>query len=460
MSYSGNKRTSYKLTELLAYKNINNMMPQQLVSFCIPDYGSSSTELINFGDQVQDIINIITTGDNPNDVVFRNTIKFYINTLSHTNYLEYLEKISELNFTSKSNVHHFINELLLCSMRCPISYKGFNLSDINPHKSVPEVCADIVKYFYQNPIKVDEDIKFKSEFLSLCHQYFTNFMDSTKLMDENNAHNADNYKGFMTVMGLLYARSLIPHGAIIQCINDIRNAVFVSKSEYNNKKVSTRTATECANLYKGYEHLINHIVHRLQKRIPELLEKLKEQKIPLQNMEKLIREINNNNKYINLVGNQLDDLIVGKKVSDFRELETSEDSQNSQNSHNSQNEHQFVSFSDFHKFMSLNDPDINKIILELCNKKYTELEKEYNEQKLSIIKVGELLDEIIKCHQEFVISNAKFMAIDSKNQYTVVMRNYVIIVHNNIGKSLNELLGKLSNEYKSDVKYEVLSSKE
>ena len=70
------------------------------------------------------------------------------------------------------------------------------------------------------------------------------------------------------------------------------------------------------------------------------------------------------------------------------------------------------------------------------------------------------MEELIKCHQEFINLNSKFVAIDAKNQYTVPMRNYVIIVHNNIGNNLNILMDKIKDIYKTEIKYEVLSSKE
>jgi hypothetical protein len=49
-----------------------------------------------------------------------------------------------------------------------------------------------------------------------------------KSMDENNDDTSDNYKGFMTFMGLLYSRGIINSKAITNCINTIKKSIYAT----------------------------------------------------------------------------------------------------------------------------------------------------------------------------------------------------------------------------------------
>lgn len=454
MSYKETRRCSYKLTEFMKYKECNNFMPQHLIPYCIEEYGNSSIDINTFCDQLNNIINITTRGDNPNDVTLRNTIKVFINTLSQMNYTECVSKLEKMNYLSLSNVHFLITELLLCSIRCPISVKGFNLHEMSSQKQVPEVCADVAKYLANSPIKLNdtEIINFRAEFLSICHQYFMSFMDPSRLMDEHNVTNGDNYKGFMTFMGLLYARSLTQNSAVIKYIKYIKSTMFTSKGVVNGKNVCTRNNVECSTLYKGYEHLINHVIHALQENLPTMLTLLRDKQQNYEKVTKLINEIKNNNKYFNLVGTLLDKLIAGTSVENLFPEKFPENMKDIK----------FDKFSDFYDFLAMNTntEEMHSTILGLCEIESKNLSNAIESLQSSFNRLCELIESIIKIHQEFIISNTKFITFDSKNQPSVPMRNYNIIVHNNIGNSLNKLLDIISSEFKTNERYKALSSKE
>lgn len=462
MSYKEDRRCSYKLADFMKYRDVNNIMPKNLLSYCIKQqshtitnhdgttaygYGNNIPDISTFLDSVNDTINIITQGDNPNDVMFRNNVKTYINALSDANYDEYVKKFSQMVYSSKANIHFLTIELISCAIRCPISYKGFNLQEEKNHKTVPEVCADLTKFISTLPIVIDGvELNLRSEILLICHQYFVNFMNPKKLMDENNAHNADNYKGFMTLMGLLYARNLTPSTVLLDCIKTIKNCMFISKGECNGKNISSRNNVECSNLYKGYEHLINHIVHTLQKKLPDMMNTLKTEQVFLDKIGKSLTAPNlSMNKFIQSNEMLVDDLVLNKTLSDIigDACDISMFSDNDL-------DRIFYNFQEFYNYLQLNTSPTNlqKISSELFNIKQNQLKQSCELIKANVIKLGNMLESIIGHHQDFVSLNSKFVTFDTKNQLHTPLRQYALIVHDNIGANLNKLLETIGTIYK------------
>lgn len=288
-------RTSYKLDDFLRYQKTNNLLPPELVPY-LKQNDDSYVQLTNFNSQMENIINAITKGDNPNEIIFRNIVKFYINTINRNNYSDYIQKIKKLDYSSKTCIQYLVSELIICGLSCPISYKGYNLNEKLNDDTVPEICADMCKQISSFVISIDDkEVSFYNEFLSLCQKYFSEFMKENKKMDEHNSQNADNYKGFMTFLGLLFNRDIIPFKVISICLTKIRNNIFISETDTIDKKykICKHNSTEISNLYKGYEFLLSHVIFKLQKS-----EKTK-------NIEELVNIIieihnsvkDNNNKY-------------------------------------------------------------------------------------------------------------------------------------------------------------------
>jgi hypothetical protein len=227
-------------------------------------------------------------------------------------------------------------------------------------------------------------------------------------MDENNEDTADNYKGFMTFMGLLYSRGVVNIKAVINCIDTIKKAIYASncvspmhmttlehhnccdnnniqlmgsKKQADNKLskficyydcnkcgnpsedvpfITYRKHIECSNLHKGYEHLITHVTRSLDVRSNDLLKSLAEK-----------------NK------------ALAEEKTD--ELESS-------------------------KTMTLS------VIDKLCS----------------------FVDLIIKSHQEIVNLNKCYLSVSqNKTKYVNPLRQHSVITHNNIGHNLNTLQDKL-----------------
>src|SRR3990167_6219293 len=202
------QRTSYQYEIFMNYQNNNSNLPPQLVPHCTPEYSTVVPDVMyNFGDCLKTIISSITKGDDVNNIVFRNWVKSYINFLQQDNYNESYQKLKNLNYTTKENIHFLISELIICAVRCPISVKGFTFQEESDYKSVPELCADMMKQFSSTVVKCNEvDVNFHLEIMKICQQWFIDFIDLNKALDENNENTADNYKGFMTFMGLLFTR--------------------------------------------------------------------------------------------------------------------------------------------------------------------------------------------------------------------------------------------------------------
>lgn len=298
---------SYSYDEFIKYKTINNVLPQHLVPFCSHESARDIYPDISvFGDTLNNIITSITKGDDPNNSVLKNLIKINVNMVHQGNYEEYLQKLQEQSYFSKENIHFLLTELIVCAASYPVSVKGFQ--EDPKHKSVPEVCADILKQFTKRVEEIDgKPVSFHNELMKLCQQFFSDFVDLNKSLDENNIHTTEGYFGFMTVMGLLYTRGIIGNKVVIDCLETITRSIFCSshlpvelishncaincaklvgyKKTVDNKLQQCmcfydcernppseenllethRKAIECANLYKGYEHLISHVIFSLNK---------------------------------------------------------------------------------------------------------------------------------------------------------------------------------------------------
>lgn len=418
---SREKTLSYQLDEIMKYQAVNNKIPQQLACLCAHDYTNSMPNMSNYLDQLDEIISNTTKGIGANSIAFRNDVKYFVNMITPSNYQDFLQKLQGLDYSTKENVHFLASELILGAIRCNLSVKGFTFTEDSKIKSVPEICADVAKHFSQ--FTVDNNgsnvIQFHDEITKKCQQYFFDFVDMNKSMDENNEDTADNYKGFMTFMGLLYSRNVVNIKGVINCIDTIKRAIYATncmspshstlsthhnccdhsnsqlmgykdstdtkpidnklsklicyydcnkcdKPSEQNPHVTFRKHIECVNLHKGYEHLITHVVRSLDLRSDDLLKSL--------------------NEKINLINTNTN-----------------------------------------------NDPNVIE-----------ELETSKNNTISVIEKLSSFVDLIIKSHQEMIDLNKCYLSVSqNRSKYSSPLRPHSIINHNNIGHSLNNLQDKL-----------------
>lgn len=394
---------SYQYDEFMKYQQINNVLPQHLVPYCVQDASHHMPNISTFDDQLSSIISSITKGDNPNNVVFKNFVKFYVNMINQGNFDEYLQKLRALDYSSREHIHFLGSELIICAIRCPISVKGFTFQEESKYKSVPEICADMAKQFSSLLVKSENvGADFHAEIMKICQQYFLDFVDLNKSLDENNENTSDNFKGFMTFLGLLYSRGIINIKVVIDCLDSIKRSIFCTeckcqqhcesnaKNKHNcpthsdklsgykkslDNKISNiicyndcnecetpteatplvtyRKHIECINLHKGYEHLLVHVTHSLDSRISEL-------------------------------------------IANYNEKKNSSDEKSK----------------------------------EQCNSILSAMEK-----------LHEYLSIIMNSHQEIIQLNKCYKSMN-KNQLVAPLRPYVIITHNSLGNGLNKLNDK------------------
>jgi hypothetical protein len=258
---------SYSLEEFMSYRDVNGILPQYLEKYCgTVSFARPSVNVYSV--QLNEIITAITQGQDPNDINIKNLIKYHIGLLDYKNYTAQLERLKQLQITSKSNCVFLASELMKCIVKCQLSVKGFVFKNDN-EKSVPEVCADICKEYSIYSSKQNESLNFTTELLRLSRENFERYTNDDISMDENNNFTSDNYKGFMTFMGLMYSRHIIGLEIVISCLTKIKDTLFQLDKNGNYK----RTQYECGNYYKGYDFLLSHVNNHLQNTINQIIEK-------------------------------------------------------------------------------------------------------------------------------------------------------------------------------------------
>lgn len=437
---SREKTLSYQYDEIMKYQAVNNKLPQKLVMLCSGEIcNNNMPSLHSYDDQLSEIIVNITKGINPNSVVFRNFVRYYVSMIAPSTYNDFLKKLKALDYTSKENIHFLASELIICAIKSPLSINGLTPQDDQNLKSVPEICADVAKHFSQFMIENESStiIQFHDEITKICQQYFLDFVDMNKSMDENNEDTADNYKGFMTFMGLLYSRGVVNIKAVVSCIDTIKRAIYATKCDclshstfgghhnccehsdvqltgsktknqtdnklskiicyYDCNKCTTpteekplvtfRKQIECMNLHKGYEYLIKHVSRSLDMRSDDLLKSLMEKQISLGEITKIY--------------NETTDLTPELET----ELKNATDARD----------------------------NVLAILEKLCG----------------------FVDIIIKSHQEMINLNRCYISASLvRTKYVPPFKPHSILNHNEIGRNLNKLQDKLmpySSNY--DVRY-------
>lgn len=471
------KVTSYNYDVFKKYQLKNNLLPQHLVQWCVPETNNLMPSIDYFDDSLNEIVASITKGNNPNNIVFRNLVKSYVNTVNQNNYNECLHKLKALDFSSRENIHFLCNELIVCAIRFPSAVKGFTFQEDPSSRSVPEICVDIAKAFCPMVVKNGEtEISFRKELTDMCHQYFLDFMDLGKSMDEHNENTSDNYRGFMTFMGLLYSKGILNVAAVCDCIDMIKRTTFchvcvnsgcrevggvgnkgkknshacdghskkltakgtkleqvlcyydcgtcsVKEGDEIGMMVSIRKQYECVNFHKGYEHLMNHVIHSLQGRVPELCGNLKKKELRLQGLstsfdvtlKDWIKEevmMRKGMMLKELVGADLDvdDIVVQDVGQVRRALEGLDgDAWN----------------------------DMKKYQVRMAT-------ESVNSLKQSLGNLIKCMNDLVKHHQSFIELMEKYRAL-SKNKLVVPYRAFVVMTHDAIGVSLNKLQDLISS---------------
>jgi len=246
---------SYNLNDFMKFKDSNMFIPQNLKPLCNSMGGTLIIRDIILK-EIGSVIDTFNSGKNPNDIIFRNLVIESLNKVNQRNYTSVLETLRGLNFSNQEHFSTFSHDIIVRAMNDITAIKGVTMPD--GQKSLSEIYADIISEFSQLMIKdtnkdnVEVEVKFSTVLLNNCYKYFKDFMDPTKLLDSNNQHRADNYKGFMNFLGILFSKQILAHITVVSCLTTIKELIF--KQEW----VSWDSAT-CENVYDGYKRILGYV---------------------------------------------------------------------------------------------------------------------------------------------------------------------------------------------------------
>lgn len=245
--------------DFMKYQDVNNVMPKQLISFC-KESSSKLTLRDSFLKDLNTIIDNVLSGVNPNDIVFKNNIREYMNKINNKTYTQYVDMLKKLNYNTEQHFAILAYELIVRSMTDVLAVKGLDLNRAKDQKSLSEIYVDICSEFSTFFIRDGEkDVKFLVKLLELCEKTFTDFVDPDKPLDPNNMYRVDHFKGFMNFLGLLFNRGLLSHKITQWCLTKLRDLIF--KSNWGQ--------VECDNVYDGYKRFLNQILMYHERRMKE-----------------------------------------------------------------------------------------------------------------------------------------------------------------------------------------------
>ncbi len=428
---------SYQIDNFLKYKDRNTSMPQDILPYCYNNKEFNRPNILQYIDHMKLIFDNVSKGINTNDVIFKNDVKYLVNTINKKNYGDALNKLKSLNLSLRENIQFLAHELIVCSMRCPIGIKGIHKEKTTKSKSLSEVLSDVIRYFCNNVTKENNNgIGFHDELLKLCRRFFMDFISLTKSMDQNNENTSDNYKGFMTVLGLMYENNLIPHKIVFDCVDSIKRTIFCSKGNTKTEQIANnltehhekmfgykknfdnelfdyivyfdtdeefvkndnekdkyvcyRNTTECTNFYKGYENFAQHYVSSFSHKINDFTKNLKFYSLILSNLDNKVHDIINS--YI--LENELD-----------------------------------------------SSPEKYEENIEFLKNKY----RDYLENlKSQIIKQMGFLENFTKAHDEISKLN-EIYKIANKDQFSAPLKAHIMILHNEISQNLHKSYEMIKN---------------
>lgn len=272
----------YNIDQIFACKDANFVMPKELAEYCSHYYCYQSANLSELIKSMDDITKSHANGTNPNDVAYLMIIRENLNKLTHRNFDDVLKNIKSLAYSSNSHFTMLATEIVVKCMNDPLASKGVepntpvnNQRGNNQghgqsqeiYKSPSELYMDIARhmweFLYEPNAEADnktngkkaEPIKFKVVLSKVCQDHFTEFTNKSSSMDNNNPHRVSIYKGFMNMIGLLYAYGLFSMAIVNMCFKRVNNLIL--RSDLSQE--------ETDNYFSGIERLMNRILTHYEK---------------------------------------------------------------------------------------------------------------------------------------------------------------------------------------------------
>ncbi len=242
---------SYSLKDFMSFKDSNMYLPINIKPLC-NDLGGTLMIRDVILREVASVIETFTSGKNPNDIVFKNSIIEYLNKINQKNYTVIIEQLKKLSFSKYEHFATLSLDILQRAMTEATAIKGIDMPD--GCVSLSEIYADVVVEFSQLLIKDDDkEIKFITIFMDLCQKYFNDFTDPIKPLDSNNQYRVDNYKGYMNFLSILFEKGIVSPKIIYFCVNKLKELMFTPQWEKLGQN-------ECENSYEGYRRILYKVI--------------------------------------------------------------------------------------------------------------------------------------------------------------------------------------------------------
>lgn len=258
------KILTYTMAEIFGCRADNMVLPKELEQYCQDKYKRNQSQyeqqLIN---AMVDIAKSLNTGVNPNDMAIMNIIRGTLNKLTQNNYPEILAQLKLVKYNSQQHFLMLANELIVKAMNDIIAIKGLetNKNQMTPSEIYVNILLEFSNYFIEGEKDTKNEKKeihkFKNIVAILCQKYFKDFTDSKLKMDQNNQHRVNNYKGYMNLLGLLFAKKCFKQEIIFKCLTKVCSIIVDGGL----------VSEECDNYFTGFERLSSQVLGKFEKMI-------------------------------------------------------------------------------------------------------------------------------------------------------------------------------------------------
>lgn len=452
-----NSGYSYQYEVFTNFQKKNDVIPKELLPYCMEKYYNSAPDLSLFSSEISDIIKDITSGIDPNEIYFKNTARTIINKLHDGNYTDSLDQILKLRYSSVDSVKFLINEIILCAINIPMAQKGYNITEMK-NDTVPEMCANLCKNLLPVVFTMNDcECSFGNELVSLCNKYFNAFLDPERKLDKHNINDVDKFKGFMTLLGLLFNRNVLRYQIMINCVDNIRDAIFTKGEDFK----CIRQNIECDNLYRGYQHLLKHIIKSCALHFENNLKTQDKMLNRMRTVEELRHTVSNevtDKEQLKEAYNMLDKML--KELIDKKRIESSSNSENL----NLFLKEELTLFSPeiastrISSGASLNDlldksiTESKPVVFDILDTYLSYLREVIKKMNDDFIKQHTFVNGIIERHIEFKELNEKYRTKSDTKGFVKPISRVVLSTHDILGGELNDVNDMISDNYFSDIK--------
>jgi hypothetical protein len=257
MSDQGAILIKYSIDQIFDCREANCLMIRDLEQYCSNKKKNHKTILTELMKPMDDITKSHSHGINPNDISLKNMIRESLNKINPNNYKNVLDDLKSINYTCENHFALLADELIIKSMNDVLACKGIDMQTSNqktPSEIYMSIAVEFSNFFIEHN---KQPIKFRSVLTRECSVYFDKLIDIKERMDQNNPHRVSNYKGFMNMLGLMYAYNLFPCEIVKQCLFSVTQLILDSNLPHD----------DCDNYYSGLARLMNRILCHFEKEV-------------------------------------------------------------------------------------------------------------------------------------------------------------------------------------------------